>query len=89
MLMLKNKIQGCYTAAFIFFKLPKKKNPNLKKVWYMNQSTTQVAYQVIWKRILYNWCVGIIRITVSQTNLTWSYSKPCPETYIHFPINIS
>lgn len=32
MITLKSKIQGCYTAAFIFFKLTKKNpKPNLKK----------------------------------------------------------
>lgn len=32
MIMLKSKSQGCYTAAFIFFKLTKKKTKsNLKK----------------------------------------------------------
>lgn len=46
MLMLKNMIQGCYAAAFIFFPQAYNKKKKLK-LRSMNQSTAQKAYQVI------------------------------------------
>lgn len=82
--MLKNKIQGCYPTAFFFFPQAYNKKNKLK-LRYMIQSTAQKAYQAIWKSVLYKWVFGIIETTDSQTNLTWSHSKPCAERCINFP----